>query len=140
MPTGDATMFQHTAARRRLPFMKAMFWEIDAFQHTAARRRLRSGSNFSSGNTKSFNTQPPEGGCSRRARFLFFAPVSTHSRPKAAAAYKGRFSNSYHCFNTQPPEGGCILTKDGIFTATFVSTHSRPKAAAHCKQCSTYYN
>ena len=77
-----------------------------------------------------FNTQPPEGGCptvftdakaalvfqhtaARRRLLLAFALtilgflVSTHSRPKAAAAY-------YFCNH-------CRIS---------VSTHSRPKAAA----------
>ena len=34
-------------------------------------------------------------------------PVSTHSRPKAAAAYLPLLVAYYKCFNTQPPEGGC---------------------------------
>ena len=56
------------------------------FQHTAARRRL------------------PEPGP------IGFAdkPVSTHSRPKAAAARGFRAAHQHHRFNTQPPEGGCM--------------------------------
>ena len=56
------------------------------FQHTAARRRLLflvNRLNF----IHCFNTQPPEGGCSPCERlFIFTYIVSTHSRPKAAAA------------------------------------------------------
>ena len=56
------------------------------FQHTAARRRLlfvKSPSTCSS----SFNTQPPEGGCANsRSDTSPSAVVSTHSRPKAAGS------------------------------------------------------
>ena len=55
--------FQHTAARRRLPKACAPTEPSAMFQHTAARRRLPSGGS--------------PGGLA--------APVSTHSRPKAAA-------------------------------------------------------
>ena len=79
----------------------------------------------------SFNTQPPEGGCSNINGLLIDHHVSTHSRLKAAG--KARFALaaahlvSTHSrlkaaadfftavvwenrFNTQPPEGGCIQT------------------------------
>ena len=36
----QATAFQHTAARRRLPFNKGFLINSPLFQHTAARRRL----------------------------------------------------------------------------------------------------
>ena len=81
----ETIKFQHTAARRRLHQDMIRHYLLLMFQHTAARRRLRIVSFYPN----------------------FYLPVSTHSRPKAAAAYLGAFSfiNS-------------------------VSTHSRPKAAA----------
>ena len=103
------SMFQHTAARRRLgdigwddtkivdvsthsrpkaagsikPVGRKLY---EWFQHTAARRRLGA-LIWPERWTKCFNTQPPEGGwakngCYCRAR----KNVSTHSRPKAAGA------------------------------------------------------
>ena len=58
-------MFQHTAARRRLPENLRKGNALTLFQHTAARRRLLiklpQGAAI-----KSFNTQPREGGCSQR--------------------------------------------------------------------------
>ena len=82
-------LFQHTAARRRLPDDECLKIEEQVmFQHTAARRRL----------------------------LPFCLPakikmvVSTHSRPKAAAA--------------------SLLDVDAD---KLVSTHSRPKAAAYKK-------
>ena len=56
------------------------------FQHTAARRRLSKTKIFGRKN-KRFNTQPPEGGCPSSIRVPGRYIVSTHSRPKAA----GRF-------------------------------------------------
>ncbi|VEJ49330.1 Uncharacterised protein [Neisseria weaveri] len=84
--------------------------------------------------------------------FLFqtAAPVSTHSRPKAAVQLADWIRTKRISFNTQPPEGGCAgAFLDGVLTGGFntqppeggcedsrisaminrVSTHSRPKAA-----------
>ena len=58
-------MFQHTAARRRLPLSTVLSLIGSKFQHTAARRRLPS----------------------MRVKFGKRFLVSTHSRPKAAAKF-----------------------------------------------------
>ena len=98
----------------------------------------------------SFNTQPPEGGCVDLYQIEPVYKVSTHSRPKAAAARTTPSTPSppgfntqppeggckvgitalpgLFCFNTQPPEGGCLM-EALIFLDNEVSTHSRPKAA-----------
>ena len=56
------------------------------FQHTAARRRLHARPLDSADFSGRFNTQPPEGGCVGLACDLGNQlSVSTHSRPKAAA-------------------------------------------------------
>ena len=100
-------VFQHTAARRRLLQLHSTTGIKRQFQHTAARRRLPDEIVVSFATKPSFNTQPPEGGCTRRDKERALCLVSTHSRPKAAA------SNYIH------------------FPAWLgVSTHSRPKAAA----------
>ena len=103
-------VFQHTAARRRLKKtdwrvigvsgvsthsrpkaagnvveLKAEPW---AFQHTAARRRLIFDLTAVRP-TLSFNTQPPEGGCSVVCTYKQKPKVSTHSRPKAAVGDDG---------------------------------------------------
>ena len=79
------------------------------FQHTAARRRLAHMVGKSQGNHRSFNTQPPEGGWENILRFVNYNDsfntqppeggwlkaidlflnncVSTHSRPKAAGQF-----------------------------------------------------
>ena len=56
----------------------------ELFQHTAARRRLPDSDDQYVG-PACFNTQPPEGGCFFRRALGLFSEVSTHSRPKAAA-------------------------------------------------------
>ena len=98
-----------------------------------------------------FNTQPPEGGWGRRARFLPKAEsfntqppeggwgcegvaveaallVSTHSRLKAAGDSSIGSQSGASGFNTQPPEGGWGF-KAHVNYNTQVSTHSRLKAA-----------
>ena len=148
--------FQHTAARRRLPYYAL---HNSAFAKVSTHSRPKAAASGCAGTYSfgfCFNTQPPEGGC-----------VATFSIvPKC-------FS-----FNTQPPEGGCYTripyrnkiaefqhtaarrrlrprvmvgrpqqkfqhtaarrrlhkrtSYRGCFTT--VSTHSRPKAAANIKQ------
>ena len=59
--SADISMFQHTAARRRLAMGLRLQLSNYQFQHTAARRRL----GFRKAADKlydGFNTQPPEGG------------------------------------------------------------------------------
>ena len=85
---------------------------------------------------RSFNTQPPEGGCSlyrgriplkivsthSRLKAAAMAAlalilswmVSTHSRLKAAASQKTAKTVRMASFNTQPPEGGCFVFKREI--------------------------
>ena len=70
-----------------------------------------------------FNTQPPEGGCRDHATDPRPGPVSTHSRPKAAAPFRPPARNVCSCFNTQPPESGCYRRPcfsicDGVFQHT----------------------
>ena len=102
-------LFQHTAARRRLAFYALPNLARCAFQHTAARRRLE-----------------PQRRHADRA-----APVSTHSRPKAAggdavnAAARCRVST-----HSRPKAAGYAQTAKE--RCQLVSTHSRPKAAGSC--------
>ena len=76
------------------------------FQHTAARRRL-----------------VPD-----LIILGVLAPVSTHSRPKAAGQMFFNPPTNLEGFNTQPPEGGWPRTRHNA-SMDRVSTHSRPKAA-----------
>ena len=55
------SVFQHTAARRRLDLAQAKHTGQALFQHTAARRRLEHPPREHI-EIDGFNTQPPEGG------------------------------------------------------------------------------
>ena len=100
--------FQHTATRRWLPAVCAACLssrKVSTHSHpkVAARRRRRLGRRKSS-----FNTQPPEGGCSMiHGIHVYGDDVSTHSHPKVAAWIGSRIKGYLKGFNTQPPEGGC---------------------------------
>ena len=98
-------MFQHAAARRRLEAKVTPNATKSLFQHAAARRRLKVRGNGKSGK-RSFNTQPPEGGCLQHKLAACTHGVSTRSRPKAAAPEQPR-----------PHQTAAV------------STRSRPKAA-----------
>ena len=149
-------MFQHTAARRRLPAKKILELLNQAFQHTAARRRLLS--LFKSGDVDfyvSTHSRPkaaakPLNGTiiykefqhtatrrwlqPKKGEIIKLSTVSTHSHPKVAASDCLTQCQKSFCFNTQPPEGGCMLCE--ICCMGFVvSTHSHPKVAATCKRC-----
>ena len=130
--------FQHTAARRRLPGDDRPYACLALlFQHTAARRRLH---DF-------------------YAHRWQITLVSTHSRPKAAAASLTAFfggtkfqhtaarrrlpaqpasiESKDASFNTQPPEGGCHLCiRLGHVIVTFQHTAARrrlPAARRHAR-------
>ena len=87
------TVFQHTAARRRLapPAGRDRKWQ--KFQHTAARRRLAINDCLA----------------------VLTGDVSTHSRPKAAGFVNCSNPPLLFCFNTQPPEGGWVCNQTAIY-------------------------
>ena len=76
-----------------------------------------------------FNTQPPEGGWAKAGNKHVLIIVSTHSRLKAAGAARTRGTDLSTCFNTQPPEGGWATNSFARIGSNKVSTHSRLKAA-----------
>ena len=123
------SMFQLTAARRRLPNLGTICRRIAKFQLTAARRRLQQPHRRDWQRTSSFNSQPPEGGCASARHGCFSRYVSTHSRPKAAAPAGDQ--------SIMPPEFQLTAARRRLPRHTYpskqvvqVSTHSRPKAAA----------
>ena len=78
------TMFQHTAARRRLSFQWHSFHHLIS---VSTHSRPKAAERFQ---------------CKTLSRLA----VSTHSRPKAAEADKSASTPVLDGFNTQPPEGG----------------------------------
>ena len=84
-----ACRFQHTAARRRL-LLPLNPHAVGKTVSTHSRAEAAAGGvAVYIPLTKSFNTQPPEGGCLFSVCWRFqHHLVSTHSRPKAAAGNK----------------------------------------------------
>ena len=101
-------VFQHTAARRRLPPVGESFRTITGFntQPRGGGCTLSTCANFKG---RGFNTQPHGGGCEVRHKGGYARLVSTHSRAEAAAKKNKTCDTVKH-----------------------VSTHSRAKAAANC--------
>ena len=100
-------MFQHTAARRRLPVKSSIiFLNLSVSTHSRA-----------------------EAAAAYFLIALAAISVSTHSRAEAAAIKQVGFLDLLKSFNTQPRGGGCDpvpVKSNGVF----VSTHSRAEAAA----------
>ena len=107
----------------------SQWWGQYLFQHTAARRRL-SANLLRRAPQKSFNTQPPEGGCWANIQRWQSDIVSTHSRPKAAEAhYSNRLTDTVVSTHSRPK--AAAFSTITICARSPVSTHSRPKAAAY---------
>ena len=121
------------------------------FQHTAARRRLAAHTGATTvADSVSTHSRPKAAGLVTDVMENLI-DVSTHSRPKAAGKPDLSPQIKDFCFNTQPPEGGWDnlsklkyapsmfqhtaarrrlarrVGRDPLFI--LVSTHSRPKAA-----------
>ena len=144
------TVFQHTAARRRLDcFADFIIQMIRVSTHSrpkAAGRRMR----FRTHRCRRFNTQPPEGGWVKEHFFRILrccfntqppeggwnGSVSTRFKaacfntqpPEGGWKYRRPRNASRQSFNTQPPEGGWA-SNNAMPCYCKVSTHSRPKAA-----------
>ena len=125
-------MFQHTAARRRLPTDSIMSILDGTFQHTAARRRLH-GTVYvlaKQGNV-STHSRAEAAARVRDVQPLFFIFVSTHSRAEAAAKAAWAKVVEFAGFNTQPRGGGCSsVPATNCSTAMFQHTAARRRLQA----------
>ena len=121
------------------------------FQHTAARRRLGFVRKSSQPSLDCFNTQPPEGGWEGASNRHHCYRKFQHTAARRRLDQISYPTYRQYCFNTQPPEGGWLKAftlpcPGGMFQHTAarrrlvmaimgnindaeVSTHSRPKAA-----------
>ena len=125
------SMFQHTAARRRLgQTMKRRSWLTIVSTHSRPKAAGRAMLAKPAADKVSTHSRPKAAGLDRCARCYlyawfqhtaarrrlaseskYFVPsgiVSTHSRPKAAGKYCISQGSASSCFNTQPPEGGWL--------------------------------
>ena len=101
------SMFQHTAARRRLLDGWTLTTTSKWFQHTAARRRLLFPSLINVYLSGVSTHSRPKAAAWLGEWLGSEVGVSTHSRPKAAASLYAFSVRIKFGFNTQPPEGGC---------------------------------
>ena len=101
--------FQHTAARRRLQIYIFYILSRVVFQHTAARRRLPPVKSARLQAADVSTHSRPKAAAARQLKIEEIIKVSTHSRPKAAALAELASGYAYSGFNTQPPEGCCVF-------------------------------
>ena len=109
---GFALFFAHLpSVSLKSPTAKARptnnFCTISLFQHTAARRRL--GAYYRGDEISlevSTHSRAMAAGRAREAAADMFETVSTHSRAMAAGGTSEAPSHTARCFNTQPREGG----------------------------------
>ena len=146
-------LFQHTATRRWLQFSLFKSSFVWLFQHTATRRWLREKDfdvyiydsvvsthshpkvaayflRAEKHGEKSFNTQPPEGGCKRTCVIHKVALGFNTQPPEGGCKITKSWQYLRLGFNTQPPEGGCERNNLQTLQYNLVSTHSHPKVAA----------
>ena len=123
-------MFQHTAARRRLPKATATLLYITSVStHSRAEAAAVDVKHYRLLNV-SFNTQPPEGGCTGRTDSLSqtrqFQHTAARRRLRLCTAYPYGPKGFQHTAARRrlPPE---YRDQNHPYD---VSTHSRPKAAA----------
>ena len=105
-------MFQHTAARRRLPkdgIFTATFEVVSTHSRPKAAANVKS---ITIRKWPGFNTQPPEGGCLCFHRLQVSTLLFQHTAARRRLPKRNSGADDgTRCFNTQPPEGGCRLHK-----------------------------
>ena len=99
--------FQHTTARRRLRgFLRLHNGEKNVSTHNRPKAAASSSENLDS-RSSSFNTQPPEGGCSKPLPTGLAQTRFNTQPPEGGCRLPAAGKGAGRGFNTQPPEGGC---------------------------------
>ena len=101
------------------------------FQHTAARRRLLGNSHYVRIYFVVSTHSRPKAAAAFKISSEYLPVVSTHSRPKAAAPCKTSFKSASEIVSTHSRPKAAANKILEIRQSKKVSTHSRPKAAAH---------
>ena len=104
------------------------------FQHTAARRRLPSGEILVRPLLPVSTHSRPKAAAAAPSKIPTHQKVSTHSRPKAAAQSFDLPGHATLGFNTQPPEGGCVAGQ--VNTCQRVGFNTQPPEGG----CSAFVN
>ena len=139
-----SSMFQHTAARRRLVCFCTFQNYHPGFNtqppeggwtNITKPKQAERGFNTQppeggwdkragSGRTMSgFNTQPPEGGWLEGHILLLIAAMFQHTAARRRLAWPYRQPIPFSCFNTQPPEGGWRLI-DAVTVKSVLFQHT----------------
>ena len=101
------SLFQHTAARRRLLQNIHPVVQMLGFQHTAARRRLHNNIGVRYSNI-SVSTHSRAEAAAARFDLQQTTPDGFNTQPRGGGCDNSRVVLSYVlCFNTQPRGGGC---------------------------------
>ena len=107
-----ASLFQHTAARRRLePLFRRPAVLATVSTHSRPKAAGHAVTCLIGSHVVSTHSRPKAAG-HQPGQLIPDKTVSTHSRPKAAGVFSCRCLISVSGFNTQPPEGGWL----GSFT------------------------
>ena len=102
----------HSHPKVAASYSDLIIWQYRGFQHTATRRWLQAMMKSEECGYMSFNTQPPEGGCTVRIVDLQLFELFQHTATRRwLPSYTICTNNINQSFNTQPPEGGCSLHK-----------------------------
>ena len=140
-------LFQHTAARRRLPSTSSSGWASKRvsthsrpkaaackaarkrrgcwFQHTAARRRLPD-KTIQQQNGRLFQHTAARRRLLRARVAPALASVFQHTAARRRLRLARTPPRTHVCFNTQPPEGGCVrLTSAAMLSSLFQHTAAR---------------
>ena len=126
--------FQHTAARRRLPFLiLGYFYLLRLFQHTAARRRLHDNLNTVLGGSIVSTHSRTEAAALAKVCCVQCAMVSTHSRTEAAACVLWSGTIIVRVFQHTAARRRLLSYPLDLLLHFAVSTHSRTEAAAKGK-------
>ena len=104
----DEKVSTHSRAEAAASRDGAMMHHVQMFQHTAARRRLPSPSSVKRKILRVSTHSHPKAAAKTGLNRYASKMVSTHNRPKAAAREVPSNRFNLGGFNTQPPEGGCL--------------------------------
>ena len=122
---GTFTLFQHTAARRRLHGRSKIAAFSRMFQHTATRRRLQLARFWLYSRRPVSTHSHPKVAAIFTRNSAGRLHVSTHSRAEAAASKNRKQSREIESFNTQPRGGGCFITDNCL--SFFLRFNTQPR-------------
>ena len=124
-------MFQHTATRRWLPALFALHHRHDKVSTHSHPKVAACGDCLFARCIKSFNTQPPEGGCADKFSEFSHASLFQHTATRRWLLLSvERKKLEKTMFQHTATRRWLPVLNAGMKIAVLVSTHSHPKVAA----------